>query len=537
MINKTNNKFIQLTILILLLVSTLLGQVYIPADPYDILFVEQKIMMGGEDPGSLMIRPLILPNTQNNNVWSLKFRSEFFYNDNVPNLENTSDKWIGKGVSAFTSANISFNSKYLFASTEPFIFTSQNKYYDEPDRIPKFMQLNDNQAHKETPYNSIGLRETQIYLKYNDFGLGWSNANMWWGPGIHSSLMISNNTTGFGHLMIGTVAEQRIGDWGFNGRYVFSKFGKKSLAKPYYSGFIFNSTFYSEQIITTGFSRSVLSGGKYSNYEPELIEAALLPFEFIRVDKPKNLENSLDPIDQQSAAYINIKFPESGLVMFLEYGRTTGPENFKDFSLHPDHSRAYIFGIKKYGLFGNMNLMLGVEYANLTQTAFWDLRETDDWNSASNFDFNTFDGRYWGAHSGPDSDDFTVFVAYNNNGLSIIPSINYERHNVTHPNSLVFQEANTIVFDNIRGDYFLEVNRMVLYDMSHLAEGKIEFKLDVRYLYRGFRFSLNYEFETLYNEAFLHSSSRSKVETKHSNIIWLGVERYFNGKIKILSKD
>lgn len=509
------------------------AQSYIPADPFDLLFTEQKIMMGGKDFGSLMIRSIVLQNEKNNS-WSLKMRSDFFYNDGAPNLENTSDKWVGKGVSLFTGANISFNSKYFFISSEPYVFTSQNKDYDEPDRITKFMHLNDNQAHDDTPYNRYGLRETQVYLKYNEFGIGWSNANMWWGSGIHSSLMMSNNTTGFGHLMIGTVNEKRINNWGFNGRYVFSKFGEKSNSKPYYSGFIVNSTYYSKPIVTLGFARSFLSGGEYSNYDMGVLEAALLPFEFVTVDN--STDDALNPVAQIYTGYVNIRFPESGLVTFIEYGRNEGPENFKDLLLHPDHSRTYIFGIRKYGLFNNINLMFGIEYANLTQTAYWQLRDTPDWNSASQFDYNTYDGRYWGPHSGPDSDDFTIYFAYNNNRFSIIPSINYERHNVTHPNSLVYQFANTIVFDNFFGDYFIDEKRTVLYDMSHLAEGKVEFKIDLRYVYKGFRFLLYYEFETLYNEAFLHSSSRSEVEKKHTNVIWLGVEKYFNGVLNLKFK-
>jgi len=64
--------------------------------------------------------------------------------------------------------------------------------------------------------------------------------------------------------------------------------------------------------------------------------------------------------------------------------------------------------------------------------------------------------------------------------------------------------------------------------MSHLAEGKIEFKLDIRYLFKGFGIYFYYEFEKVYNEAFFHSVSRSEVEKKHSSLLWFGLERYFN---------
>lgn len=518
-------------LIILAIFGSIYGQSYIPADPHDLLFTEQKIIMGGENLGPLMIRPLILPFEQAGNRWSLKFQSDLFINDGAPNLENTSDKWIGKGLNFFTSANISYNSKYFFVSAEPFVFYSQNNDYKEPQRIEKFMHLNSNLAHTEQPYNQVGFRETQLYIKYAGFGIGWSNANMWWGPGLHTSLMMSNNTTGFGHLMIGTVHEKRIGKWGFNGRYVFSKFDKKSISKPYYSGFILNTSFHSEPIITLGFARSFLSGGTNSKYNIGALEAAMLPFQLVTIENVD--DDALNPVDQTYTGYLNLKFPDSGLVMYLEYGRNEGPDNFKDLLLHPDQSRAYLFGIRKYGLFNNLNLMFGIEYANLTQSAYWQVRETLDWNSSTLFDFNTYDGRYWGAHSGPDSDDFTIYLAYNNYGLSIMPSINYERHNVTHPNSLVYQYANTIVFDNIFGDNFIEEDRVVLYDMSHLAEGKIELRFDLRYVFHNYKILLYYELETIYNEAFLHSSSRSEVKVKRNNVLWFGIQKYFNGELDL----
>jgi hypothetical protein len=516
---------------ILFIISSVSAQLYIPANPIDVQFTEQKILMGGDDPGSLMIRPVILPIKQSEGVWSLKVRNEFFYNSGAPNLENTSDRWIGKGVSFFTSVNIVYNSDFIFASIEPYYFISQNDDYKEPQRILKFSYLNDNRPHIETPYKSAGIRETQLYLNFNGFSIGFSNANMWWGPGLHSSLMMTNNTTGFGHLMLGTINEKRINDWGFNGRYILSKFGKRSKSEPYYSGFIFNTTYYSIPIITVGFSRAFLSGGKNTNYDISLLEAALLPFEFVKIEKSSNQSDLLNPIDQTYTGYINLRFPNSGLVMFLEYGRIAGPESVEDFILHPDHSRAYIFGVRKYGLFNNINLMFGFEYANLIQTAFWQLRDTPDWNSASQFDFNTYDGRYWAAHSGPDSDDFTIYLAYNNKKLSVMPSFNYERHNVSHPNAFVYQNANTLVSDTFFNEYFIEEEREVLYDMSTLAEGKLEFKFDVRYLFKGFRLLFYYEFEKVYNQSFLLSEpvGRAKgVQKKSNNVIWIGIEKYFN---------
>ncbi|MEE9572978.1 MAG: capsule assembly Wzi family protein, partial [Candidatus Neomarinimicrobiota bacterium] len=433
--------------LVLFIINSLSAQLYIPADSFDLLFTEQKIMMGGDDHGSLMIRPVIPQIKQSRGVWSLKLRNEFFYNSDAPNLENTSNRWIGKGVSFFTSANIAYNSEFIFASIEPYYFISQNNDYIEPQRLPIFSQLNDNRPHIETPYTSIGIREAQLYLNFNGFGGGFSNANMWWGPGFHSSLMMTNNTTGFGHLMLGTINEKRIKNWGFNGRYVLSKFDKKNASKPYYSGFIINATYYSIPTITVGFARAFLSGGKNTNADISLLEAALLPFEIVKIERPNNQEDLLNPVDQTFTGYINLRFPKSGTVLYLEWGRNEGYKSFEDFILTPDHSDAFTIGVRKYGLFNNINFFAATEYTNIAHSSFWKMKATNDWYSNSQFDYYTYDGRLWAAHSGPDSDDLTILIGYSNKGLSIIPSFNYERHSLTHTYVLLDQKANTIVYD------------------------------------------------------------------------------------------
>ncbi len=507
---------------ILFLISSLLGQLYIPADPIDLLFTEQKIMMGGDNPGSLMIRPIMLPGKQSKHSWSLKVRNEFFYNSGAPNLENTSNRWVGKGISFFTSANIVYNSDFIFASIEPYYFVSQNDDYDELQRITKFSYLNDNRSHKETPYTSTGIRETQLYLNVNGYGGGFSNANMWWGPGFHSSLMMTNNTTGFGHLMLGTINEKRINNWGFDGRYVLSKFGKNSESDPYYSGFIINTTYYSIPIITIGFARSFLSGGKNTDYDISLLEAALLPFQFIKIEKPIDEEDLLNPIDQTFAGYLNLRFPNAGTVLFFEWGRNEGPESFKDFIITPDHSDAFTIGARKYGLFNNINLFFAVEYTNIAHSSFWKTKKTNDWYSDFQFDYHTYDGRYWAAHSGPDSDDFSILFGYSNKGISILPSFNYERHSLTHTYVFLDQKADTIIYDNMLGDIFLSEDRKVYGKLSYYAETKLEFRLDVRYFYKGLGYIFTYEYETIYNPEFVGHQTKNS-----NNVIMLSVEKNF----------
>ena len=44
---------------------------------------------------------------------------------------------------------------------------------------------------------------------------------MWWGPGLHNSLHMSNNTSGFNYLFLGTTSEKRVSFIGYNFKYAF----------------------------------------------------------------------------------------------------------------------------------------------------------------------------------------------------------------------------------------------------------------------------------------------------------------------------
>lgn len=233
-----------------------------------------------------------------------------------------SNKWIGRGFSIFNSFNISYRGKYFAGSAEPFHFFNQNRNYEAPVRIPLLSGLNDNFAHSESPYQSAGVRETQLYVHYKGIGGGYSNANMWWGPGIHSSLMMTNNTTGFGHIMLGTLDEKRYKNWGFNGRYVFSKFDKKSLYEPFYSSVMFGVTYYSNPIVTIGLSKAVQVGGTHPSADTVSVKQAMLAFlAGITARDVSTYRDRWSTDDHTFTGYIEATFPNSKLKIFLEVGR------------------------------------------------------------------------------------------------------------------------------------------------------------------------------------------------------------------------
>ncbi|MFC1550456.1 hypothetical protein ACFL46_04115 [Candidatus Neomarinimicrobiota bacterium] len=474
--------------------NTIFCQVYVPAEPFDILEYEQSYFLDHDEISPLLLRPYFTPNQSMYGNWSFRWRSDFFYNSNAANLENTADKWIGRGSSLFNSMSFSYLNKFIAITFEPMFFYSQNKEYREPIRLSKFSKLNDNRPFDDMPIVTPKIRNAQFYLHYKGIGAGISNANMWWGSGIHSSITMTSNTKGFPHFMLGTIHEKRLNNWGVNFRYVFSKLDK-SNGSPYYSAFITTTTFHKNPRISIGVSRSFLSGGTLTPSDVSWQEAAKLPL--ILAQKTPD-----DPRwDETLAFYLNIDFKKAGLKLFWEFGRENFPESILDFTRFPDHSAASVFGIRKYGMFGIKNLILGFEYINLARGKFWDIKKDPDWYSTSQFDFSSFDGRHWGAHSGPDSDDFLFFIGYIKKPYQMNFEFNYERHGIIRPQALIYAEAGT-PWREYSGWIILEDDLYVSKLVNRFPEVKFEFRAKLGVELGGIIYSIFFEHEIVDNYEF-----------------------------------
>lgn len=485
---------------ILLISGQIYCQIYIPADPYNLLLTEKKMLDKNSDSILLITRPVFRSVDMHNN-WSLKIRSEFFYNSSAPNLENMSDRWIGKGVGFFSSINMSYRNQYFALSAEPYYFINQNDDYTEPDRLSKFSVLNDNRPHAESPYIAYGIRELQIYANYKGIGAGYSNANMWWGPGLHTSTTMTNNTSGFGHIFLGTIEEKRYKKWGFSGRYIFSKFDKKSKYEPYYTAAVFGASYYSDPTISIGIVREALTGGTHERVLKDSIrwqDAALSIFKGIFI--PDDIEKyradwSFD--DHAGTGYISVFFNKSKLNVFFEIGRTDLSSNLGSLLVYPDHAIATNVGFRKYGLFGNENLFFGCEYFQNINSRSSHRIQSGDWYEREMYDFSSYNGRRWVAHSGSDSDDLLIIFGWLDDNLTILPSFNYERHGVR------YLEGSSMYFDQLN---------------NYLPETKLEFRLDLRYKYKAYKINLYYEREVTLNLEF-------NDKTRKGNVIWVGIER------------
>jgi len=413
---------------------------YIGSYPYELFELEYAQLSQNQASHSLDIRPLIPQNDMSGFQISAFAQSFLYHNDNAPNLENTGELWVGKGSTLFSSVHLEINHKYLFFSTEPYFQYSSNEpftYYhrsQDPEHygelVEKFHVLNDGPGRGEGSFSEQRLRETQLYLHWKGLGAGISNSGMWWGPGIHTSLNMTTNTTGLPRLVLGTLQEKRFRNIGLVGQYVFSKLDKNPT-NPFYTAILGSISYYSQPIVTLGGSRTFVSGGNLVERQIAWQDAALLPFQSILKEKLYDEEtggNPSDRTDQTISLFLSMIFPESGLKIFLEYGWNDHRWDWYDMRAHPDHSGASIIGFRKYGLFSFPDLFMGFEYANLMKSPYYPWRATPDWYGRWFFNYSTYDGRRFAAHSGSDSDDMLLYFGYGDEEHGGNLGFNYERH-------------------------------------------------------------------------------------------------------------
>ena len=280
----------------------------------------------------------------------------------------------------------------------------------------------------------------------------------------------------FPYLMIGTLKEKHYRNLGYNFKYIFSELDN-TVNDSYYTSLLARITFYIKPILTIGFNRNILLPVESNGKKFSRIDAANIFFYDLSI-----LKSSY----QTLIAYFVLDFPDSGLKIFFELGTTDKWKDFNDYVNYPDLGIGSIIGIRQYGPFGNNNLVMGFEYARLAQSSFWDKRPTLNWYSNPVFDFSSYNGRRWAAHSGSDSDDLYIYFGYHTNKWSLIPSLNYERHGIL---------------------------------FARPAEVKMEIKLDFRYSWNNYYFNILYEREWVEHEGFIPDKWRT------GNVIWFGIER------------
>lgn len=267
-------------------------------------------------------------------------RSVSVINTGYPVDRNNGALWAGKGLSAELTGGVALEWGVVSAALNPSILYQQNADF----LLSPWREIPGMDWPQRIATGSVAsLEPGQSFVRVDAYGVGAgvSTENLWMGPGISNSILMSNTAPGFPHIFIGTseAVDIYIGNLevqGVWGRLDESAFFDDNEAN--------DDRLYTAALLT--FEPAILPGlylgaTRVFQQNPELSSD---PFPFFQsVFQP----GDADEADQMLALYARWVLPESGFETFLEWARTDANADFHGLLTEAEHSVAYVAGFQK----------------------------------------------------------------------------------------------------------------------------------------------------------------------------------------------
>jgi hypothetical protein len=293
---------------------------------------------------------------------TLKYNSDHPYGFNDGPLNSS------KGFQTLTSTGFYTKFSILSLQLAP-QFVKVNSYAYET-RSDEYI----NWGYKAPSYSKLYPGNSFLKLDLGKLSIGLSSQSLWYGPGVISSLLMSNNAPGFPHFSLATNRPLKtfIGNFQFEllGGYLTRDTSQGSEVKylkklpevnPYFNyvtqneldlryinsfAFSYNPSFLPN--IFVGFSRFFI------NYNRESVKDDFMNT-YIPVIAGFYKKDYEDKINRDQYISFNTRwiFPKDNAEAYLEFAYNDAFLNARDFILDNGHASSYLFGVKK--LFPNEN--------------------------------------------------------------------------------------------------------------------------------------------------------------------------------------
>lgn len=279
-------------------------------------------------------------------------------------------------------------------------------------------------------YEKAYWGQSSIRLNYKALSFGLSTENLWWGPGIQNSLLMSNTAPGFLHVTLNTSRPVQTPIGSFEGQLIAGKLDNSGYAPLQPDHFQFGTDLYVPKpndwrylagIVLTwqpkwtpglflGFDQSSQTYGKslsgLSNYLPL----------FSTIKPTSAPDNPISKPDQLSSVFLRWLWTQEHAELYFEYGLYNNTADFLQTLLEPNNSRAYTFGVRKMLPFNglrNENILIGVEVTQLQENSITNIENGTEWYvSQAIRQGYTNQGQELGAGIGPGGNLQTIDVSW-----------------------------------------------------------------------------------------------------------------------------
>ncbi|TSJ40309.1 capsule assembly Wzi family protein [Mucilaginibacter corticis] len=297
--------------------------------------------------------------------------------------------------------SIQFKPEYVYAANTG--FTGYAEGHSDADLYRYYASHNFvdwPERYGNSVYNKAFWGQSSIRLTFGPMSIGLSNENLWWGPGIQNALILTNNAAGFKHITINTVKPVKTYFGDFEGQIIAGHLdnsayppllitklsdGTNLLTQKrddwrYFTGFNINYqpkwvSGFTLGIIRTfdAYYNDVKQGG-FSSYVPFFIS-------YIKKDVNNGI-GDLFPRDQITSLYARWLFTKAQAEIYIEYGWEDNLYDLADFLQTPEHSRAYVFGLRKFLPINNnvdQHILVSTEITQTSQHTEHFIRDVGLW--------------------------------------------------------------------------------------------------------------------------------------------------------------
>ncbi len=371
--------------------------------------------------------------------YNIEFNSHHPYNRNngsmIPNRGY--QQIISGGVYAkIGPLSIQLKPEHLFSQNKDFegFGEGPNGHYPAiwVERYQVWNRIDMPERFGEKQHNENLIGQSSVRLNFIGLSLGLSNENIWWGPSIRNSIMMSNHAKGFKHITFNTIKPIKTVIGNFEWQLISGRLESSGFKPPDVDGKYSGLTLYIPKIN----QRAETDDWRYLQglsitYSPKWISGLSLGFiRWVQMygslveggypwlkGKPtwfpvfRNLFRKNDlyedyeaQTNQAAGVFLRWLWKDSKAEIYAEFHHNDSKYNIRDFLLDSDHSRAVTVGLQKVFEISNDNYLFSWEWTQMEQTASRLLRNAGSWYVHNwTFDGYTNEGEVLGASIGPGS--------------------------------------------------------------------------------------------------------------------------------------
>ena len=366
------------------------------------------------------------------------------YNTHHPYNRNNGTMVPNKGYQHIVSPGIFIKTGPLTIQFKPEHHFSENKEFDGfweghysviwAKRYRLWNRIDMPERFGTTNHNKTTFGQSSIKLNWKNLSLGISNENLWWGPSIRNSIMMSNHAQGFKHITFNTVKPIKTFfgsiEWQFiTGRLENSGFtpprtdfehaGTKLYVPKMNQLFETDDWRYLQGIIFS-YSPKFIDGLSFGIIRWVQMYSALIKGRYHWIKYQRNYFPIFDTLfrkdnplvdyeiqtNEAAGGFFKWQWKEAKAEIYAEYHYNDSKLNLRDLLLDSDHIRAatITIGLQKVFNINNNNFLFNWEWTQMEQTASRLIRNAGSWYEHYYvYDGYTNKGEVLGSSIGPGS--------------------------------------------------------------------------------------------------------------------------------------